>query len=67
MGDQVSFVEIINTQLKSDKAQLPVFNKTAMRIQNEISKKDPDVQFIILQRSARNNDNSPGSGPLGYK
>ncbi len=46
MGDQVSFVDIINTQLKSDKAQLPVFNKTAMRIQNEIAKKDPDVRLI---------------------
>jgi HD-like signal output (HDOD) protein len=46
MGDQVSFVEIINSQLNSDKAQLPVFNKTAMRIQNEIAKRDPDVRLI---------------------
>ena len=46
MADQESFVEIINSQLNSDKTQLPVFNKTAMRIQNEIAKKDPDVQLI---------------------
>lgn len=46
MGDQVSLVEIINSQLSSDKTQLPVFNKTAMRIQNEIAKEDPDVRLI---------------------
>ncbi len=46
MADQISFAEIVNSQLSSERAQLPVFNKTAMRIQNEIAKKDPDVNLI---------------------
>jgi len=46
MAEQEGFVEIINAQLNSDKAQLPVFNKTAMRIQNEIAKREPDVKLI---------------------
>ncbi len=46
MADHNSFAEIVNSQLTSEKAQLPVFNKTAMRIQNEIAKSDPDVGLI---------------------
>ena len=46
MADQNSFAEIVNLQLNSEKCQLPVFNKTAMRIQNEIAKRDPDVNLI---------------------
>ncbi len=46
MADPRSFVEIVNSELRSNKAQLPVFNKTAMRIQNEINKSDPDVRLI---------------------
>lgn len=41
-----SFVEIVNSQLKSEKVQLPVFSKTAMRVQKEIAKKDPDINLI---------------------
>ena len=46
MAGQESLVEIIDYHLKSDKAQLPVFNKTALRIQNEIAKEEPDVHLI---------------------
>lgn len=46
MAVQNSFAEIVHSQLNSEKAQLPVFNKTAMRIRNEIAKKDPDVNLI---------------------
>jgi HD-like signal output (HDOD) protein len=46
MADQISFAEIVNSQLNSEKAQLPVFNKTAMQIQNEIAKREPDANLI---------------------
>ena len=46
MTDQDSLIDIINSQLTSGKAQLPIFNKTALRIQKEITKCDPDVQLI---------------------
>ena len=46
MADPKSFVDIINSQLNSDKAQLPIFNKTALRIQNEIAKMEPNVRLI---------------------
>ena len=46
MAEQKSFVDIVDSQLHSEETQLPVFNKTAMRIQKEIAKKDPDVNLI---------------------
>ena len=46
MTPQRSFVEIIDTHLSSGKAQLPVFNALAIKIQNEIAKEDPNVQLI---------------------
>jgi HD-like signal output (HDOD) protein len=46
MADQESFIEIVSSHLDSDKAQLPVFNAIALRIQNEIAKKEPDVRLI---------------------
>lgn len=46
MAEQKSFVDIVDSQLNSEETQLPVFNKTAMRIQKEIAKKDPDVNLI---------------------
>ena len=46
MSGPRSLVEIINSHLKSEKAQLPVFNKTALRIQNEIAKEEPDARLI---------------------
>ena len=41
-----SLIEIIKSFLESDKIKLPVLDSTAIRIQKEISNKDPDVQFI---------------------
>lgn len=46
MPAQKSFVEIIGSHLNSDKVQLPVFNKIALRIQNETAKENPDVGLI---------------------
>jgi len=41
-----SFVEILNEQVLSDKTVLPTFDRTSMRIQEEIAKEDPDVTLI---------------------
>lgn len=41
-----SFLEIVNTYLNSDKAVLPVFNQTALRVQQEVAKEDPDMRTI---------------------
>ena len=46
MEERESFIEIVNKQLASKGARLPVFNATAMRIQQEIAKEDPDVRLI---------------------
>lgn len=46
MADQRSFVDIIKAHLISNETQLPVFDKTAMRIRNETAKKEPDIQVI---------------------
>ena len=46
MAEHKSIVDIVDSQLNSEETQLPVFNKTAMRIQKEIAKKDPDVNLI---------------------
>lgn len=41
-----SFLEIVQAYLNSNKAVLPVFNQTGMRVQQEVSKEDPDVRTI---------------------
>ena len=46
MEKEASLIDMINTYLDSDKVKLPVFNSTALRIQKEISKDDPDLQLI---------------------
>jgi HD-like signal output (HDOD) protein len=46
MGAHKSFVEIVDAHLSSDKSQLPVFNTTALRVQNEIAKEDPNVGLV---------------------
>lgn len=46
MSQQESFIEIIEEQLTSSNARLPVFNTTAMRVQQEIAKADPDIHLI---------------------
>jgi HD-like signal output (HDOD) protein len=46
MPRQQSFIEIIDRQLTSSNARLPVFNSTALRIQQEIAKAEPDIRLI---------------------
>ena len=46
MSQQESFIEIIDKQLRSSKARLPVFNTTALRVQQEIAKSEPDIRLI---------------------
>jgi len=46
MSQQESFIEIIEEQLTSSNVRLPVFNTTAMRVQQEIAKADPDIRLI---------------------
>ncbi len=46
MAQQESFIEIIDKQLASSNARLPVFNTTALRIQQEIAKQEPDIRLI---------------------
>ena len=43
MNPDSSFIEIIDKQLASNEARLPVFNTTALRIQEEIAKGEPEV------------------------
>ena len=41
-----SFIEIVDKHLTSSDARLPVFNTTALRIQQEIAKEEPDIRLI---------------------
>ncbi len=46
MNQEKPFIEIVDAHLKSSNVRLPVFNTTAMRIQQEIAKKEPDLHLI---------------------
>lgn len=46
MDQDKSFIEIVDKHLASSDARLPVFNATAMRIQQEIAKEEPDFRLI---------------------
>lgn len=46
MDQDKSFIEIVDKHLASSDARLPVFNATAMRIQQEIAKEEPDLRLI---------------------
>ncbi len=46
MNQDKSFIEIVDTHLASSNARLPVFNATALRIQQEIAKDESDLQVI---------------------
>lgn len=46
MPQQEPFIEIIDKQLRSSKARLPVFDATALRVQQEIAKSEPDIRLI---------------------
>ena len=46
MVQDQSFIEIVDKHLTSSAARLPVFNTTALRIQQEIAKEEPDIRLI---------------------
>ncbi len=46
MNSNDSFLDIVQAYLKSDKVVLPVFNRTGMRVQQEVAKEDPNVRLI---------------------
>jgi HD-like signal output (HDOD) protein len=46
MNEAKSFKDIIDARLKSDKVNLPVFDKTAFKIQQETTKAEPDIPAI---------------------
>ena len=46
MKDSKSLISIIENYLASDEVKLPVFHSIAMRIQNEISKEEPNIDSI---------------------
>ncbi len=46
MEDSKSLVSIIENYLASDEVKLPVFHSIAMRIQNEISREEPNIDSI---------------------
>lgn len=41
-----SFLDIVQAYLNSDKAVLPVFNQTGLRVQQEVAREDPDLRTI---------------------
>jgi len=46
MHQEKSFIDLVDQQLASSDTRLPVFNTTALRIQQEIAKEEPDVRLI---------------------
>lgn len=46
MAAQKSFIEIIKEHINSGEMVLPVFNSTALRVQQELSRKEPDLRVI---------------------
>ena len=46
MHQDSSFIEIVDKRLASSDTRLPVFNTTALRIQEEIAKEEPDLRLI---------------------
>lgn len=46
MTKKYSFIDIINQHIESGKIELPVFNTSAMRVQQELVKKDPEIKKI---------------------
>lgn len=55
MTEVITFIDMINEQLDSGKVPMPAFNTCAGRIQQEISKEDPDIRRVaklIMQDQA---------------
>ncbi|RJP82873.1 MAG: HDOD domain-containing protein [Desulfobacteraceae bacterium] len=47
MNKDKSFLEIVNDYLNSGETYLPIFNKTALRVQQEITNNDPNHDLIV--------------------
>lgn len=47
MEKKVSFIELINRFLDEGNVVLPVFNTAAIKVQQELVKKDPDMRVVI--------------------
>lgn len=55
MNTDISFIELIETYIQSDKVTLPPFDRTALRIQQEIQKKDAkfgNIEKLIISDPA---------------
>ncbi len=46
MSEKKSFIDIINLYIESDKVTLPVFSSAALKIQQELTKSEPEIQVI---------------------
>lgn len=46
MAEKKSFLDIVNLCIEANNVTLPVFNTAAMRIQEELAKKEPDIRMI---------------------
>ncbi len=46
MDKRVSFIDIVNQYIESEEITLPVFSASAMRVQQELVKKDPDISVL---------------------
>jgi HD-like signal output (HDOD) protein len=46
MTNKVSFIDHINTFIREENVVLPVFSSAAMRVQQELVKKDPDMKVL---------------------
>ncbi len=44
--EKVSFVDVINSHIENGQVVLPVFSPTALRVQQELVKKEPDVRLL---------------------
>ncbi len=46
MSEPASFIDIVNHFIESEQFTLPVFNESAMRVQQETAKKEPDIKVL---------------------
>ena len=46
MQEQVSFVDVIKKKIQEGDVVLPVFNSAAMKVQQELVKKEPDMRVV---------------------
>ena len=46
MQKSKSFIDVITECIESDNVVLPVFNSAALRVQQELVKKEPDMKMV---------------------